>query len=198
MRKSIFLIIIFFVFQTKAQKIEEYIIVTVITENPKGLHKLKTSYWVMPLDDYKSAKDTFYLLYSDGFSKQDKQECCTENNLMLFNQNKKEDFDFSSEYLKSTTKFLHIIDTEKKKVQTIKKNWISGKKQKIRVYITPVRGAFCICNLENGKKIGFEGKVAILDSSISYFPDFWKSDLYLGFRNYDFSKLPIISLETIQ
>ena len=197
--KYILVILLFNTLIANAQSNNDFAVITIETQSKKGNHKNQIDYWLVSLDLYvKPSENAFFPLYLTGFSVTDFNECCNDKNLTLFNVSTEESFEYDKSFIDSQKLLISMIKDNRKKIQGVKKDWTSGDKQRINIYITPVSGTFCFCKISNGSKIGYNDEIAMPVSSFEYNPSFWKSDIYKGVRKYDFSTLPFLSLNTIQ
>lgn len=196
------LILIVFVVSLSAQNKSKYAILTIEKKSSSKLHKNQVDYWIVDIESWKNSdKKAVSPLYISGFSATDYNECCTNENLILFNVTVKESFDYKEGLLESQSKLKEIIANYRKKIQTVKKKWTIGKTERIKVYLTPIVGSFCFCKLthkDDDSKIGYQGQAAIPVSNFIYDDSFWKSELSEGIQKYDYSSLPFLSLHTMQ
>ena len=181
---------------------KKYAIVTIEKNINESIHTSQTDYWIVDLSSWEDeSQEAILPLYLEGFSATDYKECCSNKNLILFNATSNESFDYEKGVLDSQKKLMQIIADKRKKAQTIKNKWSSGKREVIKVYLTPVTGNFCFCELthkDNNAKIGYEGQILVPVSDFSYEPNFWESKLASGIQKFDFGELLFLSLQTIQ
>ena len=181
-------------------KPDSYVVVSIEKKTSSNLHPVEFDYWLIIRSEWNKSKDALVPLYIDGFSKTDVDECCLTDTLILFNASTNESFDFGDELEKSLSTLRALIVKERTNVQTIKKSW-EGYKEEIKVYLTPIKGSFCICELkhkDDNAKIGYYGKAALPQNGFKIESDFWTSQESKGIRRYDFSELPFMSLQTMQ
>lgn len=185
-----------------AQKEGRYVVVTIEKESNSSVHKNEVDYWIVDTEKWKNTEQkTMWPLYLSGFSATDYDECCINENLVLFNVTSKESFEYKDGLLVALKGLEKLISDKRKKVLSVKKEWHSGKKENIFVYLTPVNGSFCFCKLshkDDNTKIGYEGNTAIPVSNFSYDDSFWESELSKGVEKFDYSILPFLSLQTLQ
>lgn len=203
MKKYLFLILNIFltVLVSKAQN-KEYslLIISIEKKTNTSVHQFEKDYWVIPKWKIESVlRESVLPFFIDGYSGTDLIECCQENSLVLFNYSKTEDFTANSnlEVLDS------IIKRHRKKIQVARKKWTNGIKEKIEVYITPIKGKFCFCGILDGRddtnsKIGYKGDVIVPVSDFSYDAQFWNSPLDQQIARFDYLNLPFLQLHLIQ
>lgn len=201
MRYFIFSIFALFVIEANSQNYEELLIISIEVEKNKGLHKIQNDYWVVSINSWTNPNEkSLYPFNIEGFSATDLDECCIDKELILFNPTTSESFDFEDGFLQSQNNLLSLVKENRTKVQTINKKWKSGIREKITIYVTPVNGIFCTCEVKHKNEhidIGFEGEILMPISDFEYNPIFLKSDLYKNIIKYDFSELPFLSLHTM-
>lgn len=202
MKKIITFFVLFFINQTNiyAQSDnEKFIVVTIENKSDEGLHKRETNYWLISLKNYvNSNEQSFYPLYTSGFSVNDYNECSKNNNLIFFNTSEKEDFNFEGELKNSQKELLHVIENKRIKVQEVRKKWITGKKTSVTVFLTPVTGKFCYCEFSGIRDMDYKEKISLPISDFEYDSKSENSELFKAIRKFDFSNLPSINLEKME
>lgn len=204
MKNRLFIIIalLVFVIPIKAQNQEKFVLITIETKAKKGLHKTQIDYWVVSLNKYKDPNEKpFFPLYISGFSATDYNECCNNKNLILFNVTSQESFEYENQLLDVQKKLIDLIKIKRRKIQSIEKKWLFGNKITVNVYMTPITGDFCFCELSHNNdnsELTYVGQVAVPKSGYNYNSDFWSSELYKAIQKYDFGNLPFVSLHTMQ
>jgi len=132
----------------KAQNKNQFVIITIEKQSNKGLHKKEINYWIISVKSWiNSDNKSLSPIYLTGFSATDYKECTINKNLILYNVTVNESYDFKEGVLKGHDYLLKLIKQNRKKVQTVKKNWGSGSKESIKIYLTPIKGDFCYCNV---------------------------------------------------
>lgn len=201
MKYLIFSFFALYVIEANSQNYKELLVISIEIERNKGLHKFRNDYWVVSINSWtKPNERSLYPLNLYGFSATDLDECCIDKELILFNPTTLESFEFEEGFLQSQNNLISLIKEKRKIIQTINKKWKSGIREKITVYITPVNGIFCICEVKHKNEhvdIGYEGEILMPLSDFEYNPTFLKSDLYKNIIKYDFSELPFLSLHTM-
>lgn len=177
-------------------KEDKFVIVTIERFNPKAMHKRTLDYWIVPYLEWEGKPNVTILpFFIKGFSLQDVNECCNEQELIVFNRGMNENFAFDASVQKDL-QFLSEINTKNKtRTQKIKKMWTNGIKENINVYITPIAGVFCRCKVtKHGGNILNFTEAIIPIASFKHDDSFWKSPLSKQVMRYDFSNLPLIQL----
>lgn len=189
------------VFSGKTQDDEnKLLIISIEKRTNRSVHKLEKNYWAIPQWEIEGAlQEAILPLFIDGYSGTDLTECCQESSLTLFNYTKEEDFTLEDNY----EILENIIKKHGKKIQVAKKIWAGGAKEKIKVYITPVEGKFCVCEILDARdntnaKVGYIGNIVVPFAGLSYAPQFWHSSLDLQIAQFDYLKLPFLQLHLIQ
>ncbi|HTF22202.1 MAG TPA: hypothetical protein VK658_29180 [Chryseolinea sp.] len=202
--KSILVIILLLAgFSSKGQEsTSSFVVVTIEWERNSNLHKSETDYWIVSRKLWeKSSKEAVLPLYLTGFSLTDFKECCTDNSLILFNTAVGENFNFGADFVNSQNILIQLIATKRKKVQTIRKKWVTGHKEKAVVYLTPISGRFCLCPIvhrDGSSKLGYDGQAAIPVSDFSHDSIFWSSSEARQIERFDYADLPFLGLHNIQ
>ena len=189
--------------QLRSQDIEDkFVVVTIEKETDSKLHKRETDYWIVSLKLWeKSPEEAVLPLYLVGFSSTDFKECCTDKSLILFNSTTEETFEFAEDFKNDQNTLIKLIAKERKRVQTIKKKWVTGYKERVTIYLTPINGKFCLCSVvhkDGGSKLGYEGQAAMPVSGFSYDSTFWSSKEARQIERFDYADLPFIALQNIQ
>lgn len=100
-------------------------------------------------------------------------------------------FDYDSSYEKSVNVLFKIVREKRVKVQEISKTWCNNYREKVTVYITPVKGHFCSCMLYKQKRdFKYEGILFVPDFSIFRFSEEFRISKKMEFVKYfDFSTI---------
>jgi len=203
--KKIFLILLFITLGNEflySQNSDSYVIISIDKKTSEGFHKEQFDSWIIKINEWKEIdKKAIYPFMINGYTRTDYNECCKENELVFFNYTKNEKVKLDAESLSSRDNLEKIIRDKKRRVQVIRKKWKSGKKQKIMVYLTPVKGDFCFCSLKHSNpnvELGYKGQIALPKSNFYYNNEFWDQEISKGIIKYDYTDLPFLSLQTIQ
>jgi len=143
----------------------------------------------------------YFPLYVSGFSNTDLNECLVDKKLILHNPTIEESFDYPRDFLKYQDYLIMIMDTKKKVVQTVLKKWKNGNRERIKVYLTPIKGEFCFCEISNKSgslNIGYNNTIGMPISNFSFNSYFWNTSISKQIVKYDFSDLPFVSLHTME
>ncbi len=185
-----------------SQNSDNFIIVSIEKTTSKGIHKQETDYWIISLSEWKEIdKRAIYPYLPNGFNLSDLKECCTNKELLFFYYTKEEEEALDIDYLTKIESLENIIQQNRKKVQVIRKKWSTKKRQKINIYLTPVKGDFCFCNMKHSNpkvELEYKGLISLPLSNFSYDKNFWKSELSVHIQSYDYSDLPFLSLYNLR
>lgn len=176
-----------------------FVVITVEKTSTSSMHPFLTDYWIMPT--VSSSEEELIPLYIDGFSKTDIDECCVSDTLILFNFDSNENFSFDDSFKRSLANLRTIVAKKRQSVQSIKRKWSDGYRELVNIYITPIKGHFCICELKHkdgNENIGYIGKVAVPSGQFELYNDFYTTQEFRAIRRLDYSRLPFMSLQTIQ
>ena len=155
----------------------EYVIITYELNRAKDTHGIRKYYWIVSVDSLKGQKVSLSPIYFTGFSKNNLDKCCQGEVIDIFTVTTGSTYDFKEGYEQSIEGLVRIVDVERRKVQTITKEWSNGYKETIKIYATPIIGKFCRCDIgkEDGDKINYNDMVYLPLSDFSFNANFWKS-----------------------
>jgi hypothetical protein len=144
-----------------------------------------------------SFDSAFAHLFLRNFSKSNFADCCGGKAVDPFLVTQETSYTFDTSYYRSLDELEKIIINKRKKVETISKVWVSGQKEDITVFATPISGKFCSSNLHplGQQRSGYKGRVYIPYSSFAYSDEFWRLPSATLVLNHDFSK---ISFDVLQ
>lgn len=163
------------------ESVAEYVIITYSVDRNKDSHPPNDYYWIVPVDSLSGDNSIKkYPLYFDAFSKNDLKDCQENKDLLLFTLVSNEDFNIDSKVKADISNLKSIVKNNHKKVQQIVKKWSNGYKEKITVYITPIKGEFCYSNLSfnDEKMINYKGVVYLPVGYFSFNETFFKTAKY--------------------
>jgi len=170
-------------------EMKSYVIITFEDEYKISQHNKKIYNWIIEVDNIKL--DNMSILVLDNYSNQNLMDCINGkkiNPTLVFS---KTTYNFNEEYLNEVSNLERIIKKNRKKIQIIKKKWIStGQKEKITVYVTAVKGLFChskYLKIEKGEK--YNGNIYLPISKFSYYDNFWCLDKAKYILKNDFSNI---------
>lgn len=156
---------------SQEEKELKYAIITYVIKSNNKQHPPKEFFWIVPLDSVKSSNDfKTFPLYFDDFSVDELEACQEDKNIDIFRIYSNEKFEFGNAYIDSIKKLKHLINDNRKMFFSVIKKWSNKYKETITVYITPIIGNFCNCNisLESGKQINYTGKIYLPFSNFLY------------------------------
>ena len=153
---------------------QEYLVVSFEIDRTKDAHDTKKYYWIISKDSLGSLNATLSPLFLTGFTNDQFQSCCNGNEVDIYSFKKGDTFDLSDQYLITLN---GIIEKNKRKIQTVTKNWNNGYKERIDIYVTPVKGQFCMCPMsqKSEEMIGFNGCIFLPKGNFVYDDSFWES-----------------------
>ena len=154
-------------------KEDSYIIITYESKFNKAPKEVKIFHWIVKTDFLKKA-NTLSPLYFDGYSKTSLDKCSKGEIISPFEFFDNESWDFDKKYSELLAKVKNLITKKKQKIMTIKKKWGNGLKEKMTIYLTPVKGKFTHCGIsENAlKKINYDGNIYLPLENISWDKNF--------------------------
>lgn len=176
-----------------------YIVITFesIQKNPNVEHSY---YWIAPFDSIKS-KVTFniYPLYTEEYSNDNFEKCLKGDTVDIFTTTKTTNYDFSKEYLSELESFLSIVKEKRILVQELELSWNKQirKKEKVNIYVTPIKGEFCTCTqlaeVWGEPDLNFIAQVFMPASSFSYSTNFWQTEQGKLIQHTDYSQIDFTS-----
>ncbi|WP_258105032.1 hypothetical protein [Marinoscillum sp. MHG1-6] len=150
------------------------ILLTYNIDNRDDNHPPEEFYWIMPItsDSVFQAGGGIYPFYFEIFSKDNLERCTDGNPIDIFVSTTSTDWNFSEDYLHQIDEMKRYCSKNKTLIQSLKRKWFTGRKDKVNVYYTLVEATFCSCNLseESGKMINYTGKVYL---PLSFREDNW-------------------------
>lgn len=199
------LVILFFASYSKVRAQDgegpnSFVVVTIEMKTTSRLHPLEFDYWIIPVSMWNESGEELLPLFIGGFSQTDFNECCLSDTLTLFNYTTDESFEFKETFIESLEGFRELIVKERIKVQAIRKKW-KGYKEDLYIYLTPVTGTFCTCeikHLKDDSKIGYTGRIAVPLSKFDVYNGFEDTKKFKEMKRFDYSVLPFVSLHAMQ
>jgi len=158
---------------------KEYLVVTYESSFNKGEHNKQYYYWVVEssnLDELNSLSP----FYFTGYSKTLLEKCINKEEVPPFYFTEDEKWDFETDYITLQKTLPDIVLENKKLVMMIRKKWTNnGLKEKMRVYVTPIKGTLCGCQIskDSGLKINYNGMISLPIKNIRYNTSFDMSTL---------------------
>lgn len=158
-------------FSTLAQpRKSQYVVLTFEDTYKITQHDIDTYYWIISADSLKQQHRISPLLLS-GFSKNTLESCCKGETVDPFVITDETSYDFTESYFVSTDSLRKLIFKNRTKVQAITKSWLSGQKEKIQVFATPIFGNFCSSS-STGK---YNGRIYFPVSNFQRIDTFWET-----------------------
>ena len=161
----------------------------------KGCSK-QNFYWISlsdSLTNYRYKLNLTPLYHNDELDSQYSLDRCMEGEPMYYFYPR---YELSEKYLLENQKFSKLNNDKKVKLQTVSVNWNQTKlmkKEKVKIYATPMYGVFCQClqihqigNDENNEK-NFRGLVYLPVSDFEYDDNFWNTPIGRDIRFVDYT-----------
>lgn len=151
-------------------KIGNYIIVTYERSYNKAIHKSQSYHWIINADSLQEVSAQLSPIYFTGYSKTLLDKCLENKIVYPFDTFKNDKYDFTKDYLKTQEGIENIVNEHKVKILTVRKKWIDGLKERIRVFVTPIKGEICNCPIdkESSKNINYYGNIYLPIKNINY------------------------------
>ena len=168
---SIPLLLLLVTFSALGQtKHSQYIVLTFEDTYKNSQHGTDTYYWIISADSLKKRNIISPLLLS-GFSKNTLESCCKGEPFDPFVVTAVTSYDFAESFFVSTDSLRKLIFKNRIKIQAITKNWVSGQKEKIQVFASPISGNFC----SSSSTDKYNGRIYFPVSNFQYIDNFWKT-----------------------
>lgn len=178
-------------FNLFAQK-SNYIIITILKESNSKLDGYGETQWLIPEDSLKNLVFNYSSitpLFISDYSYDMIAQC--KNNIPVdpFTFTTETSFSFPDSVSQNIEQMNKLISKNKKLIQTIKKKWETGYKEKVKIYATPVIGDFCKCKFENFSKVEFDTTKQIFIGFNKFYQQnqFWNSKSSNELKSIDFS-----------
>jgi hypothetical protein len=86
----------------------------------------------------------------------------------------------------------HLLRTQRRRIQTIRKRWASGQQQTLTVYFTPVSGVFCVANFwQSGLyATAYAGRLYLPRAKFVGLTSFWQRPDSQQVVAWDYSRVP--------
>ena len=168
---------------------KQFVIITFEDQYKISQHSKKSYYWIVPVDSVKADDFKLSRLVLNGYSKQVLESSRLGQKVYPYEVTTASSYDFSKAYFEQLSLLESIVYQNRRKVQQVNKVWISGQKETIRIYATPVMGSFCFTKLDNyGVLISaYTGNIYFPYSGFSCNQAFWKSQFAKNIINQDYS-----------
>lgn len=157
---------------------KEYVVITFERKRAKDIHPPKNFFWIVEVDSIRGKDFDYYPLYFSFFSKEDFLKCYEHKTIDIFVTTTGSTYDFNKEEAENREKLITLIESNRRKVQTIVKNWPSGRREELTVYVTSIQGEFCNCPIgfESGSLINYQGLIFLPSKGFSLGNFSWQSE----------------------
>jgi hypothetical protein len=193
----IFTFLLFNSFFVNAQdtRILKYAIITCKIDRNKDAHSYKEYFWIVPIDSIKGINSfKIYPLYLDVYAKDDISDCIQKKDINIFTMYTGKNFKLDDKSEKDNLNIIRIIKKDRRRFFKLYKKWNNGLKEKIELFVTPIRGEFCSSNiaLESSKEINYKGLIFIPITDFKEFKEFFDSKqfndvIFSEFSNINFA-----------
>jgi hypothetical protein len=168
-----------------------YLLFTFEEATSRSPHGTKTYYWLQPLDSIAQGP-LLRPLFVHGFSQQDDLACCQGQAVNPYAVTQSSSYDFDQPHYVAVDSLRHLLQTQRRKIQTIRKRSANGQQQTLTVYLTPVSGVFCAANfLQIGLyATNYAGRLYLPRAKFVGVPSFWQSQESQQVAAADYSRVP--------
>lgn len=181
----------------KAQEVEEYVVITFERERIIKKHsEIENFIWIIPGDSAYTKGFHLFPLYLADFSYTDLIKCSKKDTINPYLINEETSYDFSSDYEQQLEMLTKLILSNRKRVQTIEKEWNKEYKEVVNVYATPIKGFFHTCEIESFDLIDYKGTVYLPESNFSYNENYWDKPNAKNVKYADYSFLFFVNNST--
>jgi hypothetical protein len=179
---------------TFGQESEErdYIFLTFELDRNKDMHGTFIYYWVAELDKYDKVDEykepEIYSIFLHEFFGNDQLEsCCLGKNSDPYTVTTATSYDFPENYSAYLGELRDMVQNNRKKLQTIKKEWKDNHKETITVYGTVLRGKLCKCEFGGDRYITTGDQISFPTGEYELIENYWTEDKY-NILFYDFAE----------
>jgi len=173
------------------KSISDYVIIIAEKGSKISQHKTQAYYWIASTDSIGSYDFKLSKLFLSNFSKNNISDCILEKEVdpFLVVEGVTYDYGFETEYLTTKKNLNEVIKKYKKRIQKIRKNWLSGQEEIINVYAVFIKGEFCQTKYHwiGEERTGYKGKIFFPISNFEYANDLWEIDEIKYILNRDYS-----------
>jgi hypothetical protein len=157
---------------------KEYLVISYEHYYSKSFEPIERNFWIVPYDSINRKDFVIYPLFLSGYYKSDMDNCCKGTAVDPDNSSATIDNNLDSTLEIALVGLKKILFRGRRKIETISKIWSSGIKETITIYVTPVKGEFCISDLGpiGSFRSGYTGKISIPKSGFKSYNEFWTSD----------------------
>jgi hypothetical protein len=168
-----------------------YLLFTFEETASRSPHGTQTYYWLQPLDSIAHGP-LLRPLFMQGFSQQDELACCQGQAINPYAVTQSSSYNFDQPHYAAVDSLRHLLQTQRRKMQTIRKRWASGQQQTLTVYLTPVSGVFCAANfLQVGLyATSCAGRLYLPRAKFVGVPSFWHRSESQQVAAWDYSRVP--------
>jgi hypothetical protein len=170
---------------------QDYIILKMFMKNNAKLDGTKYNQWIIPVDSLHNFEiNHVYPLLITDYSFDNLEDCLKNQKIDPFSYSTQTNFKFPIGFIDSLNNNSKKLNLEKRLIQTIKKKWTNGYKEKVKIYAIPVKGEFCNCDLyvDFRNNFSYNGKIYLGTSKILIDNSFWNSEISSTLKSIDFSK----------
>ncbi len=155
---------------------KEYIALIVDIERNDVLHPRDIFYWIADADklnqDYRF--DFVPLFLKLFYSSDAYEDCCKGQGTTFYTFTSESEFLFKEDFEKIQEDLKIFLKKNSKKIQTIKKKWNNGFKEKITISATPINAILCNCEIKD--KIHFQS-VFLPTTEFKLNLKFWEKEI---------------------
>ncbi len=183
-----------------SQEIEKNsnIILTFIINKNSDNHKNVTYKWLISAKNLKQGILDYSPFYNFDYPLNYLNTCINKDSTYIFTSVTGSNWDFTEEYISNIEDLRKITNDNRVLLQKITKKNKSGRKEKIKIYATPVIGDFCNCPIkhEDGKMIKYQGNIFLPVGKFKYGSKFWDSKEAKYILDSDLSQFKIYTYPT--
>lgn len=172
-------------------QVGRFVVISIEDEYKISQHAVQRYLWIVPVDSLTRSNFTLARLFLSGVSEDNVKDCCSFRPMDPAVVGETSNFVIGKERLSLFEHLDQTISAKKVKLQTIRKKWVSGQKEEIKIFATPIEGEFCLCDYHpiGQARTGFKGMVCVPKGSGSHYDKFWTTSEAKQLYQFDFSTL---------
>lgn len=170
---------------------KRFVVITFEHSYRWSMHGKQWFHWIMPVDSILSDESAISKVYLGDFSLNNLEDCMNHkpvDPLLIFSDT---DFDLGKNHFEALDRLESVVIKGRKKVFQTRLKWASGQRKRVRVYVTPIIGAFCSTEYHpySQEREGYYGLIYLaLNTGFRLDDTFWDDPKSSHVLSRDFSR----------
>jgi len=174
----------------------DYIFLTFELDRNKDMHGTFLYYWIAELDKYEKVDEykepVIYSVFLHEFYGNDQLEsCCLGKVSYPYKVTTSTTYEFPENYSEYLSELRNLVKNNRKKLQTIRKEWKDNHKETITVYGTVLRGKLCKCDFGGDRYLTTGVQISFPTGEYEVVEDYWTDDkseiLFFDFSEFEYA-----------